>query len=130
MESVQLALQILDGAFMTGSGKVPVKVERAKFEMKGGKYDPKLKPKKLKKKELELLKKKHDKLLAWVPDKMRGERSKRDKVIVIKNLFDPKYFDQRPELILDYSAKLRLHCGKFGKVSRYEYTKINQKTGC
>ena len=118
VESVQLALQILDGAFMAGSGKIPVKVERAKFEMKGAKYDPKLKPKKLKKKELELLKKKHDKMLAWVPDKMRGERSKRDKVVVIKNLFDPDDFKDAPERILEYSANLRKHCKKFGNVSR------------
>ena len=48
-----------------------MKVERAKFEMKGDKYDPKLKPKKLKKKELEAVKKKREKLLAWVPDKLR-----------------------------------------------------------
>ena len=57
-----------------------LKVERAKFEMKGEKYDPKLKPRKLRKKELEALKKKHDKMFAWVPDKLRGPRSKREKV--------------------------------------------------
>ena len=57
-----------------------LKVERAKFEMKGEKYDPKLKPRKLRKKELEALKKKHDKMFAWVPDKLRGQRSKREKV--------------------------------------------------
>ena len=56
-----------------------LKVERAKFEMKGEKYDPKLKPRKLRKKELEALKKKHDKMFAWVPDKLRGQRSKREK---------------------------------------------------
>ena len=55
-------------------------MERAKFEMKGEKYDPKLKPRKLRKKELEALKKKHDKMFAWVPDKLRGQRSKREKV--------------------------------------------------
>ena len=55
-------------------------MERAKFEMKGEKYDPKLKPRKLRKRELEALKKKHDKMFAWVPDKLRGERSKKEKV--------------------------------------------------
>ena len=55
-------------------------MERAKFEMKGEKYDPKLKPRKLRKKELETLKKKHDKMFAWVPDKLRGQRSKKEKV--------------------------------------------------
>ena len=54
-------------------------MERAKFEMKGEKYDPKLKPRKLRKKEMEALKKKHDKMFEWVPDKLRGQRAKREK---------------------------------------------------
>ncbi len=115
VESVQLALQILDGSRI---GDKEVKVERAKFEMKGEKYDPKLKPKKLRKKEMETLKKKHEKMFAWDLDKVRGERSKRDKVIVIKNLFDPAEFDRKPELILEYSNHLREHCSKFGTVRR------------
>ncbi len=115
VESVGLALQILDGARM---GDKTVKVERAKFEMKGCKYDPKLKPKKLRKKELEALKRKHEKMFAWEPDKLRGERSKRDKVIVVRNLFEPSDFDLRPELILEYSNHLRDHCAKFGSVRR------------
>ena len=80
-ESVELALQILDGSRLGETSQNVVRVERAKFEMKGGAYDPKLKPKKLGKKELERRKKKQEKLLAWEPDKMRGERNKRDKVI-------------------------------------------------
>ena len=95
-----------------------VKVERAKFEMKGDKYDPKLKPKKLKKKEIELLKKKHNKIFEWQPEKLRGERSKRDKVIVIKNLFSPSEFDVNPAKILEYSNSLRERCSKFGQVRK------------
>ena len=57
-----------------------IKVEKAKFELKGS-YNPKLKPKKLSKKEQERAKKRHEKMLAWEPDKLRGERTKRDKVI-------------------------------------------------
>ena len=48
-----------------------MKVERAKFEMKGDKYDPKLKPKKLNKKEKEKAAKQKEKLFAWIPDKMK-----------------------------------------------------------
>ncbi len=115
VESVSLALQILDGAMV---GKKIVKVERAKFEMKGAKYDPKLKPKKLRKKEMEALKRKHEKMFAWEPEKLRGERSKRDAVIVIKNLFDPATFDRKPDLILEYSSHLREHCSKFGTIRK------------
>ena len=116
-ESVELALQILDGSRL-GETQNVVRVERAKFEMKGGAYDPKLKPKKLGKKELERRKKKQEKLLAWEPDKMRGERNKRDKVIVIENVFDPASFDVDPSKILECSGRLRQYCAKFGTVRR------------
>jgi len=77
-----------------------------------------LKPKKLRKKELEALKRKREKALAWEPDQLRGERPKRDKVIVISNLFDPKDFDRKPELILECSSTLRETCSKFGNVRK------------
>ena len=89
-ESVQLATTILDGSIpypdINPNGTICV--QRAKFEMKGDKYDPKMKPKKLGKKEKERLEKKREKMLAWEPEKMRGERSKREKVVVINNVFD------------------------------------------
>ena len=47
-ESVDLALTILDGSELQGN---TISVERAKFELKG-EYDPKLKPKKLAKKNI------------------------------------------------------------------------------
>ena len=74
--------------FLDGSCIKPgqaIKVEKAKFELKGS-YNPKLKPKKLSKKEQERAKKRHEKMLAWEPDKLRGERTKRDKVIGKKKL--------------------------------------------
>ena len=46
-------------------------MERAKFEMKGEAYDPKLKPKKLNKKEREKAEKQKERLFAWIPDKMK-----------------------------------------------------------
>ena len=89
-ESVQLATTILDGSipYPDINPNGTISVQRAKFEMKGDKYDPKMKPKKLGKKEKERLEKKREKMLAWEPEKMRGERSKREKVVVIKNVFD------------------------------------------
>jgi len=113
-ESVELALTILDGSDF--KGKV-ISVERAKFELKG-EYDPKLKPKKLSKKQLEKAKKQKERLFAWVPDKMRGERGKHEKVVVIKNMFDVKAVDEDPGLILDYSNNIRKQCSKFGTVSK------------
>lgn len=57
MESVELAEQILDGYQV---GNMKIHVERAKFQQKG-EYNPKLKPRKKGKKELEKLKKKQEK---------------------------------------------------------------------
>jgi len=113
-ESVQLALTILDGSEV--DGKI-ISVERAKFEMKG-EYNPDLKPKKLTKKQIEKAKKQKEKLFAWIPDKVKGERAKHEKVIVIKNMFEVKDLDDDPGLILDFSNKIRLQCSKIGSVSK------------
>ncbi len=69
---MQLALTIIDGSELVAGKKITV--EKAKFEMKGEAYNPKLKPKKLGKKEMEKAKKRREKLLAWEPDRLRGER--------------------------------------------------------
>lgn len=53
-ESVVLALQLLDGYDVRGR---KIKVERARFTMKGDEYDPNLKPKKKRKKDKEKMKK-------------------------------------------------------------------------
>ena len=113
-ESVQLALTILDGSELEGK---EISVERAKFEMKGD-YDPKLKPKKLTKKQIEKAKKQKEKLFAWIPDKMKGERAKHEKVVVIKNMFDVEDLDADPGLILDYSGRIRTQSEKFGTVTK------------
>ncbi|XP_017305214.1 HIV Tat-specific factor 1 homolog isoform X2 [Diaphorina citri] len=114
-ESVDLALSILDGYEIRGK---KIKVERAKFTMKGEAYDPKLKPKKKRKKDLEKLKKAQEKLFDWRPDKMRGERSKNESVIIVKNLFDPALFDKDVTLILEYQQDLREECSKCGHVKK------------
>ena len=56
IESVDLALNFLDGGRLRDS---TVRVERAKFTLKG-QYDPTKKPKKRKKRELEKMKKKQE----------------------------------------------------------------------
>lgn len=107
VESVTLALTILDGSTVhskSGKGFV-IKVERAKFEMKGAIYDPTKKPKKLGKKELEKAQKRKDKLLAWIPDQVRGMRKKSDKVISPKVLLQYLHF----ALIVESEKQKQFH---------------------
>ncbi|GBP22860.1 HIV Tat-specific factor 1 [Eumeta japonica] len=114
IESVDLALKILDGSDYKGH---KIKVERAHFQLKG-EYNPALKPKKKKKKELEKIKRIQEKLFDWRPEKMLGERAKHEKVVIIKNLFDPTDFDKEVQLILDYQQDLREECSKCGEVRK------------
>ncbi|XP_054262293.1 HIV Tat-specific factor 1 homolog [Macrosteles quadrilineatus] len=113
-ESVELALKLLDGSDVRGHC---ISVERAKFTMKG-QYDPTLKPKKKRKKDKEKLKKIQEKLFAWMPDKLRGERAKHEKIVIVKNLFEPEMFDRDVKLILEYQQDLREECLKCGAVKK------------
>lgn len=49
---------------------------------------------------------------------MRGERSKHEKVVIIKNLFTPELFDKEVHLIIDYQKDLREECAKCGTVRK------------
>ncbi|XP_049314920.1 uncharacterized protein LOC105222449 [Bactrocera dorsalis] len=113
VESVGLALNILDEYNLRGH---KIRVQRAKFQMRG-EYNPALKPKR-KKKDKEKLQKMKEKLFDWRPEKMRGERSKNEKVVIIKNLFDPIIFEKEVQLILDYQNELREECSKCGTVRK------------
>ncbi|RZC34657.1 HIV Tat-specific factor 1 -like [Asbolus verrucosus] len=114
VESVQLALNLLDGSDYKGR---KLKVERAKFQMKGD-YDPKLKPKMKKRKEKQKLKKMQEKLFDWRPEKIIGDRSKHEKVVIIKNLFEPSIFDTDVGLILEFQEDLREEVSKLGQVRK------------
>lgn len=114
IESVGLALDILDGYMHKGK---EIHVERAQFELKGA-YDPSKKPRKKKAKDKEKLKKKLDKLFDWRPDKLRGQRLKHERTVVMKNMFDPKEFEQDATLILDYQKDVREECSKCGEVKK------------
>lgn len=114
-ESVDLALNLLDGYDVRGQ---KIKVERARFTMKGEVYDPNLKPKKKRRKDKEKIKKMQERLFAWQPDKLRGERPKNERVVVIKNLFDPAEFDENLSLILEYRQDIRDECAKCGSVKK------------
>lgn len=114
IESVDLALKLLDGSDYKGN---KIKVEKAHFQLKG-EYNPALKPKKKKKKELEKIKKMQQKLFDWRPEKFIGERSKHERVVIVKNLFHPSDFDKEVQLILDYQQDLREEATKCGEVRK------------
>jgi HIV Tat-specific factor 1 len=57
-------------------------------------------------------------LFDWRPDKLRGERSKHERVVIVKNLFDPTVFDKEVSLLLEYQQDLREECSKCGDVRR------------
>jgi HIV Tat-specific factor 1 len=113
VESVELALNLLEGTELRGH---KIGVQRAEFQMRG-EYNPALKPKR-KKKDKEKMQKMQEKLFAWHPEKMRGERAKHERVVIIKNLFDPELFEKEVQLILDYQKDLREECSKCGKVRK------------
>ncbi|XP_071627874.1 17S U2 SnRNP complex component HTATSF1 [Temnothorax longispinosus] len=113
VESVDLALKILDGSQIRGK---TLSVQRAKFQMKGA-YDPALKPKR-KKKDKERQKKIHEKLFDWRPERMRGEPLKCERVVIIKNLFAPEDFDREVQLLLEYQQDIRSECLKCGDVRK------------
>ena len=122
VESVQLALDVLDGSDVRGN---VINVERAKFELKG-EYDPSKKPKKKKqnRKDKEKQKRKMEKLFDWRNDKIEGERGANEKTVIIKNMFDPKEFSTDPKLILEYRKDVREECeercGPVKKVDVYD----------
>ncbi|XP_011875404.1 PREDICTED: HIV Tat-specific factor 1 homolog [Vollenhovia emeryi] len=113
VESVDLALKILDGSQIRGK---TLSVQRAKFQMKGA-YDPALKPKR-KKKDKDRQKKMHEKLFDWRPERMRGEPQKCERVVIIKNLFTPEDFDREVQLLLEYQQDIRSECLKCGDVRK------------
>ncbi|XP_070494777.1 17S U2 SnRNP complex component HTATSF1 isoform X2 [Chironomus tepperi] len=113
VESVELALNVLDGYDVRGN---QIKVERAEFQMRG-EYNPALKPR-VRKHEKEKMKKIQEKLFDWRPERMRGERGKHEKVVIIKNFFDPALFDREVHLIIDYQNDIRDECNKCGTVRK------------
>ncbi|XP_014237779.1 HIV Tat-specific factor 1 homolog [Trichogramma pretiosum] len=113
VESVNLALNYFDGSDIRGN---TISVQRAKFQMKGD-YDPTRKPKK-KKKDKERQKKIKEKLLDWRPDRLPGEPSRNERIVIIKNLFSPEEFDKDAGLVLEFSQDIRSECTKCGEVKK------------
>ncbi|KAM8952717.1 17S U2 SnRNP complex component HTATSF1 [Pelodytes ibericus] len=112
-ESVELALKLLDEYEIRG---YKLHVESAKFQLKG-EYDATKKKKKSKdyRKKLSL----QQKQLDWRPEKKAGEVRKRfERVIIIRNMFHPKDFEEDPLVLNEIREDLRSECEKFGQVKK------------
>lgn len=57
---------------------------------------------------------------------MRGERGKHEKVVIIKNFFDPSLFDREVHLIIDYQNDIREECSKCGTVRKVIIYDVSQ----
>jgi HIV Tat-specific factor 1 len=49
---------------------------------------------------------------------MIRERSKHERIVIIKNLFEPSIFDTEVQLILEYQQDMREECAKCGEVKK------------
>lgn len=114
-ESIPLAIQMLHGTKLPGSSS-RVKVEQAKFTMKGD-FNPKLKPKKKNNKKKK--KNKQENLLDW-RDRAGGNdlRPKHAKIVIMKNCFDPKQFLEDACMITEIRDDIREECDKLGPVKK------------
>lgn len=61
---------------------------------------------------------------------MRGERSKNEKTVIIKNLFTPELFEKEVELILEYQNNIREECGKCGIVRKVVIYDVSSNAAC
>uniref|UniRef100_F6R4G6 17S U2 SnRNP complex component HTATSF1 n=2 Tax=Monodelphis domestica TaxID=13616 RepID=F6R4G6_MONDO len=112
-ESVDLALKLLDDDVIRG---YKLHVEKAKFQLKG-EYDASKKKKKCKdyRKKLSL----QQKQLDWRPEKKAGStRMRHERVVVIRNMFHPKDFEEDPLVLNEIREDLRTECEKFGQVKK------------
>lgn len=113
-ESVDLALQILDGWDMDGH---KISVEKAHYELKG-EFDPNKKKRKLtaaqKKKFLE----NQDRLFGWRPEKPRGYRPPNECVVVLKNMFTADEILANVTQVMDLQEEIKKACERYGPVKK------------
>lgn len=90
-------------------------VEAARFELKG-QYDASKKKKKSKdyRKKMQ----QQQKQLDWRPEKQGEVRKRHEKVVIIRNMFHPKDFEEDPLVLNEYREDLRTECEKFGDVKK------------
>ena len=121
MESVELALDILDGYVIDGC---TLRVERARFELKGN-FDPAKRKRKLTNKEKKAFREKQAKLFEWRPDKGRFARSRNEKTVIVKNVFTLEEVDTNLLLVNELETDMRSECAKYGDVKKVKVYERN-----
>uniref|UniRef100_A0A0K0EEC8 RRM domain-containing protein n=1 Tax=Strongyloides stercoralis TaxID=6248 RepID=A0A0K0EEC8_STRER len=114
-ESVFLALQILDG--MKLEDGCELKVEEAKFEMKG-EFDPKKKKRGLTTQEKKRFLNKQNKIFEIKPDLPVNYRPKSDCIVIIKNAFDIEELVHDASLLFDLKEMANDLFNKYGNVKK------------
>eukprot|EP00038_Savillea_parva_P013676 m.212030 g.212030 ORF g.212030 m.212030 type:complete len:414 (+) comp25872_c0_seq1:31-1272(+) len=120
-ESVDLAITLLDQTEIVPGSTVTV--SRAKFQPKALPADApavakKVKPKGKGKSDKDAKKRQEKRLLAWHDEDDKPVRKKAVGVVVIKNMFDPKEFDEDATYLNDIRDDLMSECGKLGVVKK------------
>ncbi|KAL3311807.1 HIV Tat-specific factor 1 [Cichlidogyrus casuarinus] len=123
LESVELALQILDG--MQLDDKHTIRVEKAKFQPKG-EYDPN-KRRRLTQKEKKKMKAKEESLFKWGMEANRFIRTKKERTIVLKNVFEECDFSEDVTLIPTVKELVRVQCAKCGSIKKINVYDTNKE---
>uniref|UniRef100_A0A915B0R2 17S U2 SnRNP complex component HTATSF1 n=1 Tax=Parascaris univalens TaxID=6257 RepID=A0A915B0R2_PARUN len=113
-ESVDLALQILDGWNLDGN---LIHVEKAKFQMKG-EFDPSKKRRKLTAAQKKRFIENQQRLFEWRPEKPRNYRPFSDCTAVMKNMFTMEQMMRNPTLLMDLQEQTKKACERFGTVKK------------
>ncbi|KAL3838510.1 hypothetical protein ACJIZ3_023101 [Penstemon smallii] len=108
--SVDLALQILDGAPLRPDGKIPMSVTKARFEQKGEKFISKQVDKNKKKK----LQKVEHKMLGW--GGRDDSKLSIPATVVLRYLFTPAELRADESLRPELEEDVREECGKLGPI--------------
>ncbi|KHN86507.1 HIV Tat-specific factor 1 -like protein [Toxocara canis] len=114
LESVDLALQILDGWNLDGN---VIHVEKAKFEMKG-EFDPSKKRRKLTAAQKKRFIDNQQRIFEWRPEKPRNYRPISDCTVVMKNMFTMEQMMSNATLLMDLQEQARKACERFGVVKK------------
>ncbi|KAL3133307.1 hypothetical protein ABBQ38_007186 [Trebouxia sp. C0009 RCD-2024] len=119
--SVELALNILDGAPFREDPKQVIHVQRAKFEQKGQDYVPKKKPKSKKKAAGVLSKQEKD--LGWggFDDKLAANKV----TVILEHMFHPSEMEEEATLREDLEDDIKTECTKMGPVEKVRVFHMN-----
>ncbi|KAI3420211.1 hypothetical protein GPALN_003529 [Globodera pallida] len=113
MESVELALQILDGWAWDSAHKIHV--ENAKFEMKG-EFDPSKKRRRLTGAQKKRFFERQQKIFEWKPEKPRNYRPHCECTLVLRGMFALEEIDANAQRIFTIKEDTQKLSERFGPV--------------